>query len=199
MILLITAMESEMKGIVLNPHPKIKIVQTGVGKVNASYVLSRELAKHSYELILNLGLAGATNPFIPGDFVLIKDATYHDFDLTMFGYQKGQVPGYPTQFQSDPLWMNKIIEKVKGLKIGSLYTGDCFMTKGFSDHMVFDMEGAALYQVAHAYQVPIVSLKVISDIVGSQEHIQNYTHFESQQGAFKLLEIYQRFIEGVIT
>jgi len=199
MILLIAAMESEMKEIILQPHPQIKMVQTGVGKVNASSVLSRELTKESFDLILNLGLAGATKPFTPGDFVLIKDATYHDFDLTMFGYQKGQVPGYPAKFQSNQLWMNKIEKEVKGLKIGSLYTGDCFMTKGFHDHMVFDMEGAALYQVAYAYQVPIVSLKVISDIVGSKEHIQNYTHFESQQGALKLLEIYQRLVEGVIT
>jgi adenosylhomocysteine nucleosidase len=197
MILVIAAMESEMKDIILHPHPNIKIVRTGVGKVNASYVLSRELSLHSYELIINLGLAGATTPFCPGDFVLIKDAAYHDFDLTMFGYKKGQVPGYPSPFVSDLKWMKKIEQAIQNIKIGSLYTGDRFMTEGITDHMVFDMEGAALYQVAYAYQVPIISLKVISDIVGSTEHLKNYTHFEAEQGSMRLLEIYQQ-LKGII-
>lgn len=197
MILVIAAMESEMKDIILHPHPNIKIVRTGVGKVNASYVLSRELSLHSYELIINLGLAGATNPFCPGDFVLIKDATYHDFDLTMFGYKKGEVPGFPSPFLSDFKWMKKIEHTIQNLKIGSLYTGDRFMTEGITDHMVFDMEGAALYQVAYAYHVPMISIKVISDIVGSTEHLTNYTHFEANQGSQKLFEIYQQ-LKGVI-
>ncbi len=197
MILVIAAMESEIKEIILDPHPNIKIVRTGVGKVNASCVLSRELTLRSYDLIVNLGLAGATIPFCPGDYVLIKDATYHDFDLTMFGYQRGQVPGFPDKFQSDNQWMKKIEDNIQHIKLGSLYTGDRFMTEGITHHMVFDMEGAALYQVAHAYQTPIISIKVISDIVGSKEHLKNYTHFEREEGSQKLLDIYQQ-LKGVI-
>jgi adenosylhomocysteine nucleosidase len=38
-------------------------------------------------------------PFEVGDVVVVKEVSYHDFNLTMFGYEKGQVPGLPSIFE----------------------------------------------------------------------------------------------------
>ena len=192
MILIVAAMASEIREIINEPQDNIKIIQTGVGKVNASSGLSYELAKNTYDMIINIGIAGATKPFVPGDMVLIEKAKYHDFDLTMFDYAIGQVPGYPEYFLTDEKLKHWVYQSIPHIKTGTLYTGDRFMTGKTEDNMVFDMEGAALYHVAHQHQIPIISIKVISDIIGEQDHIQNYTRFEAEAGASKILSIYNR-------
>ena len=190
MILIVAAMATEISEIIKDSHRQLKIIQTGVGKVNAAASLSFELAKHPYDMIINLGVAGATKPFIPGDVVLIEKAKYHDFDLTMFNYAHGQVPGYPEYFLSDENLAKKLMRIIPQLKKGVLYTGDRFMTGKTDENMVFDMEATALYHVAYKHKIPMVSIKVISDIVGEQDHIENYIRFESQQGALKIQTIY---------
>lgn len=198
MILIVAAMESEIADIIKYPHPKVKVIQTGVGKVNAASVLSFELAKNPYDAIYNLGLAGATKPFKPGDVVVIDKAKYHDFDLTMFGYALGQVPHLPEYFYSNNSLHNQLKTILNHALNGTLYTGDRFMTGLMHDHMVFDMEGAALYHVAHMHQIPIISIKVVSDVIGEKDHLENYTQFESQNGSKLLLQIYQHIVKGVI-
>jgi nucleoside phosphorylase len=55
------------------------------------------------------------------------------------------------------------------------------------------MEGAALYQVAHAQNIPIVSIKVISDIIG-QGDTQAYNTFDADKGAKLLEEVYLKLL-----
>ena len=40
------------------------------------------------------------------------------------------------------------------------------------------MEGAAIYQVAHMYQVKVISIKLISDIINSPTQLDGYEVFE---------------------
>ncbi|TNF08803.1 MAG: 5'-methylthioadenosine/S-adenosylhomocysteine nucleosidase [Bacillota bacterium] len=198
MILIVAAMQSEIDKIDQHKHPQVDILQTGVGKVNAAFQLSKVLAKKSYDAIINLGLAGATKPFKPGDVVNIERATYHDFDLTMFGYKIGQVPGCPEHFLPDKQLFDAANRSIEHIQKGFLYTGDRFMTGKMEDSMVFDMEGTALFQVANFYQIPMISIKVISDLVGDHDHIENYKRFESEDGSHKLYQVYLSLLKGVI-
>ena len=198
MILIVAAMQSEIEYIEKHSHKDTHLLTTGVGKVNAAFQLAKALSNNHYEAIINLGLAGATKPFKPGDIVLIDEATYHDFDLTMFGYHIGQVPGYPPFFKPDQELKKQIEKALFDIKHGTLYTGDRFMTGKMEDAMVFDMEGTALFQVASSYQIPIISIKVISDIVGDHGHLENYRRFESEEGSKRLNDIYQKIMKEVI-
>jgi adenosylhomocysteine nucleosidase len=198
MILIVAAMHSEIEKIILDKHPQVHILQTGVGKVNAAFQLSKALSLNTYDGIINLGLAGATKPFKPGDVVNICQAKYHDFDLTMFGYQHGQVPGSPEFFEPDQALFGLANQSIENIQKGTLYTGDRFMTEKMEDHMVFDMEGTALFHVAQAYHIPMISIKVISDLVGDMDHIENYKRYESEDGANKLYQIYLSLLKGVI-
>jgi adenosylhomocysteine nucleosidase len=194
MILIVAAMESEIKEIIQFQKDQTIICQTGIGKVNAAAKLTEYIMKHHIEAIYNFGFAGASDKYQVGDVVLVKDATYHDFDLTLFGYEKGQVPGFPTYFKSDITLVEKIKSKIPNIKEETLYTGDYFMTEKKTFDFVCDMEGAALYQTAWIHQIPIVSLKVISDIVGMDQHYESYQRFEEQQGAKALYQLYQTLI-----
>jgi adenosylhomocysteine nucleosidase len=191
MILFVLAMEEEAKEILKNQSLNKKVLLTGIGKVNAASQLSAFVATNEVDAIYNLGFAGASKPYKVGDVVLIEQASYHDFDLTLFGYKKGQVPGFPEVFQSSSVLMDEMKSKLIKIQTGQLFTGDYFMTEEKDESFVVDMEGAALYHVAHSKNIPIISIKVISDVMGMENHFDSYKEFESEFGANKLLEIYR--------
>lgn len=197
MILVVAAMEEEARLFLEKDFPQVKILITGVGKVNAAMSLAEFIAQNQVDAIYNLGFAGATTPFKVSDLVLITDAIYHDFDLSFFGYQKGQVPGYPERFTSDKALMNKVKNIIPNIKSGHLYTGDYFMTNERQDACIIDMEGAALYQVAYQKHIPIVSVKVISDVMGMDNHYDSYKKFESNHGAQMLNDLFIKLFEEV--
>jgi adenosylhomocysteine nucleosidase len=196
MILVVAAMKEEIKEIIQNELPTVKVILTGIGKVNAAQSLAEAIAKYHVDAIYNLGFAGATYPYQVGDVVLIEEACYHDFDLTLFGYQKGQVPGCPATFLSDESLKNWIKLKLPNIKTGKLFTGDYFMTEVKNESYLADMEGAALFQVANKKQIPMVSIKIISDVIGMDNHYQEYKKFESSVGAIVLKDIFLKlFLE----
>lgn len=196
MILVCIAMESELEEIKKYRFFSSKYILTGIGKVNASMHLAESIARNHISKIYNFGFAGATNNYKVGDVVLIEDAYYHDFDLSMFGYKVGQVPRYPEFFSSDKELVNKVKALYPNIKTGDLYTGDYFTTEHNEGNKVFDMEGTALYQVAYKENIPIVSIKVISDIVGSND-TKEFLEFNHKMGAKKLEEVYLKLMEGM--
>ena len=159
---------------------------TGIGKVNASFVFTSVL-KEDYEIkeVINLGFAGAYGDYSIGDFVIVDEAIYHDFDLTMFNYKKGQVPNIKEDFITD----NKYLTLFYDLKRTKLYTGDYFLNNKISDNFLVDMEGTALYHVANLTKTPIFSIKVVSDIIDSKDHLKEYEKFELN-GAKELLKLF---------
>jgi adenosylhomocysteine nucleosidase len=117
--------------------------------------------------------------------------------LTLFGYEKGQVPGCPKSFQSDVALMNHVKFRLPNIKSGKLFTGDYFMTEVKKDAYIADMEGAALYQVAYKKQIPIISIKIISDVIGMDNHYNEYKKFEASVGAIILKNIYLKLFMEV--
>jgi len=116
--------------------------------------------------------------------------------LSIFGYERGQVPGFPTHFNSDEKLIKNIQSKIPQIMKGQLYTGDYFKTEHTGEPCLFDMEGTALYQVAHQKNIPIVSIKVVSDVMGMENHFQSYRKFEAQKGADMLNIVFNKlFIE----
>ncbi|VEU80262.1 5'-methylthioadenosine/S-adenosylhomocysteine nucleosidase [Haploplasma axanthum] len=159
---------------------------TMIGKVNASFVLSTVLATYKVTEVVNLGFSGANGDFNIGDIYIIEEARYHDVDVTMFGYEHGQVPKMPASYFSDQNLVSRFdYPKTK------IYTGDCFMTTMKEGNYLVDMEVTALFQVAYRTMIPIISIKVISDVIGREKHLDDYATFE-KTGSSKILEIYRR-------
>lgn len=206
MMLIVAAMLDEVKAIIKDARqeeglyildePDTRLLLTGVGKVNAAAKLSSVLARSTVDVILNLGFAGATPPYESGDVVLVKQATYHDFDLSLFGYQKGQVPGCPDFYASDETWSLRALKKIPNLKTGTLYTGDVFMTTTRDEACLVDMEGTSLFQTAYLFKVPMMAIKVVSDIIGITDHLKHYQIFAAKDGAKALQKVYDHLCKG---
>ena len=72
---------------------EVVVVRSGIGKVNAA--LCVQILADIFEVshIINTGVAGSLNPVLDiGDILVSVDALHHDMDVTIFGYQLGEVP-----------------------------------------------------------------------------------------------------------
>lgn len=196
MILFVVAMYEEGNEILQDSIYKNDLIITGIGKTNAAMKLTEYLSQHDVDYIVNIGFAGGNIAYEVNDVVIVNHASYHDFDLRLFGYKKGQVPGYPEIFSSNSYLLDKINNALPHAKMGHLYTGDYFMTDRVDEPAVFDMEGTSLYQVAWHFKVPIISVKLISDVIGMDDHYNSYKSFEQTQGAKMLHDIYKKIKEA---
>jgi adenosylhomocysteine nucleosidase len=165
-------------------------LKTGIGKVNASSKLTKFLEHHNVDYIINIGLAGSVCDHEVMDIVLIDHAYFHDVDATLFGYPKYQVPGMPLSYPSDGLLL-ETCKKMSYKSVETLYTGDQFITEKMPFEGVVDMEGAALYQVAYVYKKPMISIKIISDVIGKK----SYQSFEMNQGSQRIAKIVHQLKE----
>lgn len=194
--LYVIAMEDEAKDIIeqfnlvhLKPFPLYEskntlVAITKIGKVNASLVLSYLLAKYNINIIVNIGFAGANGNYNIGDILMIDNARYHDFDLTLFGYELGQVPNLPSNYSSD-LNLMKLFKYKKSM----LFTGDYFMSEKRTNNYLVDMEATSFFQVAHIMNKDIIVFKVVSDVIGKEKHLEEYSEFE-KKGSQIIKEIF---------
>jgi len=170
---------------------EVVITKCGVGKVNASMAATIMINHFECDLIINTGIAGGINGVETKDIVIASKLMYHDMDCTIFGYDKGQVPGLPTYFMPD---LNVVINFKRVLNSLSLdykeaviYSGDSFVSSleqlknvDVSQRCIAEMEGAAIAHVCVKSGVSFVVLRYISDVVGAENQVDDYLSFETE-------------------
>lgn len=156
---------------------EVVLVRSGIGKVNAAITTTLLLAKHDIDLVINTGSAGGIGQGLKiGDVVVSSEMAYHDVDATVFGYVIGQVPQMPARYVGDATIVEKVIEAAKKASLtpvkGLIVTSDSFIAgkeattkimKNFPDVLAAEMEGAAIAQVCHQFDVPFVIVRAMSD------------------------------------
>lgn len=164
---------------------KVVLLKSGIGKVNAAMATTILLEKFKPKKIINTGSAGGFSTQLNvGDIVVSDEVVYHDVDVTAFDYAYGQVPQLPPTFRANPLLIEKAVKATAHLsinhKIGLIATGDTFMSNPnqiakvreiFPTMLAAEMEGAAIAQVCHQYNVPFVIIRSLSDIAGEDSPI----------------------------
>lgn len=171
------------------------VVQCGVGKVNAALCVQILCDRFCVTHIVNTGVAGSLLAELDiGDFVISKDAVYHDFDCHVLNdnYVVGQVPGLSVRaFPADDFLIavaNVAAEKVHPghFRVGTVASGDQFICdKRIKDKIVADtgaicteMEGAAIAHAAWRNGVPFVVIRAISDKADDSAEM-DYPTFEA--------------------
>jgi len=159
-----------------------ELIYTGVGKVNATYNLTRKLESMNKlpSYILNYGTAGSKDLKI-GEIVDCTRFIQHDMYLKEFGLNPGQTAFEFDQYEQNepPVILNFKSENKNPIKKNYICaSGDKFVTK-FEDNFldiektynekisVIDMEAYALAKVSYLYKIPFISFKYISDNLNS--------------------------------
>jgi adenosylhomocysteine nucleosidase len=146
----------------------VPVLYTGVGKVNASYALTRELTRRAVQggsgigLVLNLGTAGSS-VFATGELVECTRFVQRDMDASPLGFAIGETPydQHPPALELDAMFPQ--------LPQASCGSGDDFCV-GYDPRafQVVDMEAYALAKVCRMEGVPFACVKYITD--GAKDH-----------------------------
>jgi adenosylhomocysteine nucleosidase len=201
-IAIITAMDSEFNAILslydfklnnanimeASAHNKtIYLIKSGIGKVNAALCANFAI-QNGADMVLNTGLAGGISDDLnQGDVVLADKVCYHDVWCGEPNL-KGQVQDMPLFYKigEDLLLKLQNVAKDNGYKIGLAVTGDQFLTdvnrlmqikKDFPEAIAVDMESAAIAQTCYVNNKPFLSLRIISDVVGKTNQVEQYNAF----------------------
>jgi len=184
-ILVVMALEAESQGQL--EAAGASVLYTGIGKVNASYRLTRRLGELSNlgqrPLVINFGTAGSRR-FDTGMVVTCHRFVQRDMDVTGLGFAHGETP-----FESAP----RVIEfepVLPHLARGLCASGDNFETQHHaSEYEVLDMEAYAFAKVCLLEGLSFVCAKYISD--GADEHSGQTWEGALPKAAAAFVELYR--------
>ncbi|MFB6421850.1 MAG: 5'-methylthioadenosine/S-adenosylhomocysteine nucleosidase [Candidatus Malihini olakiniferum] len=169
---------------------EIALLKSGIGKVSATIGTTLLLEYEKPDFIINTGSAGGLSPTLNiGDIIVSCEACYHDADLTFFGYEPGQMAGYPATFRSDPSLIALAERSIASLQLhavqGLIISGDAFIggdeslariRRAFPRAVAVEMEAAAIAHVCYQFCVPFVVVRAISDLAGKTSKL-NFNEF----------------------
>lgn len=163
----------------------VTIVQSGIGKVNASIATTLLIQQFHVDAVINTGSAGAIQEGMDiGELVISKELTYHDVNNEVFGYNYGQIPQMPERYTAD-LELSKKIEEAAinqswEVHTGLIVTGDSFVgstdeiqkiKEHFPSALVTEMEGAAVAQTCSQFNIPCAVIRAVSDTANEEASV----------------------------
>ncbi|MDR2509743.1 MAG: 5'-methylthioadenosine/adenosylhomocysteine nucleosidase [Spirochaetaceae bacterium] len=199
---------------------EVVLLRSGIGKVQAAVGCTTLINMYSPSIIINTGSAGGINvygseTFNIGDAIISTSLVQHDFDITAFGYARGQVPGRDSAYFPVEIGLvEKAITAVNNARVdnqlpvsfkalpGLVATGDIFVSDSthvldlmhkFPGIRAVEMEGAAIAQTCVLFKVPFIVLRCISDIANEKSPMSfdEYLPIAAKHSS----EIVKRFIE----
>jgi adenosylhomocysteine nucleosidase len=170
----------------------VPVFYTGIGKVNAAYLLTRELTSLQLQgrlprAVLNFGTAGSP-VFKTHQLVECTRFIQRDMDLSPLGFPRGVTP-----FEDTPAVL-EVPKRLPDLATGTCGTGDSFENSATAMHCdVFDMEAFALAKVCHMEGLPFLSVKYITD--GCDHNAHNDWNENLHRAAASFIEIFDEVVK----
>lgn len=159
----------------------VVLVVTGVGKVAAAMAAQFVCDAHRPQSLISIGLAGGIGRTGErGSLIVATGAVHHDFDARPIVKKRGELPFLNlSTFAADHALAERLrtaalksVERPELVVAGVVLTGDQIMNRReqrdallteFPAGVCFDMETAAVAQVALHNQVPWGGLRITSD------------------------------------
>ena len=170
----------------------VVLVRCGIGKVNAAICTQILIGQLGADKVINTGVAGAVHEGLDVlDVVISNEVQQHDFDVTGFGYNIGEIPRMEMSiFKADEelvtkgyLAAEKALKEQRVLK-GKIVSGDVFVSsnelkeqlKNIFNAYCTEMEGAAIGHTCYLNNVPFVIIRTMSDKADGSAH-DNFNEF----------------------
>ncbi len=138
---------------------KITLIVTGIGKQKTAIGLTKYLCENDKpDLIINIGYAGSTSVKI-GSWVSINKSYNLEWDIT--GEQK---------YSMDDLGGQDLVT-IEELEKLPCYSAECFVNNtDIKENVIFDMELHSVSLLADLYNIPLISLKKVSDNLSMDDY-----------------------------
>ena len=147
-----------------NKDSNITLLITGIGKQLTAINLTQYLCRNEKpDLIINIGYAGSTDIQV-GKWVNISRVYNYEWEIP--GEEKYVMLAGGSQKLE--LLDNSEIEKVE------CYSSESFVTEtDIEEHVAFDMELHSISLLCEMYEIPLISLKKISDNLSLDKYYEN--------------------------
>ena len=159
----------------LESGDRLEVMVCGIGKVNAAIAAQRACDVMAPRALVSIGLAGGIeSESEPGRLIVASGAVQHDFDARPLASARGS-----QVFTANADVVERLVRAAESavgdarlVRSGLVLTGDQIIASGavrdailadFPDGVCFDMETAAVAQVAQANHVPWGSVRITSD------------------------------------
>lgn len=181
---------------------------TGVGKVAAALATQFVIDTFEPRCAVAIGLGGATDSHTEvGQLIVASGALQYDVDARPLVNVRGLIPGLGTTVLSpDPALTEKLrraaeiaVEKPQIVRSGVILTGDQIITSrevrdrllsDFPNGVCFDMETAAIAQVAHQNHLPWAAIRITSDAADESFDLAEVFSFGTRTAA----QIFDRIV-----
>jgi adenosylhomocysteine nucleosidase len=185
--LVVMALRLESQGVL--ERAGIPVLYCGVGKINATHALTRQLAEYRHAgrappLVINFGTAGSPT-LATGSLVECEAFVQRDMDVTGLGVPLGVTP-----FDEAParLQFARVFPHLPRALCGS---GDSFATTRCAIECdVLDMEAYALAKVCWLERAPFTAVKYVTD--GADHAAGQDWQSNLHKAADLFLELYRR-------
>lgn len=198
-------------------HKKpVILALAGVGKVAAATTATMLIERYKVQRIVFTGVAGAVAAHVSvGDIVVGSEYLQHDMDASPL-FPRFEIPYTGiSRFAGDSALIAMILEALEAqfttanepistkTHFGLIISGDRFVSSAsevqalrsaLPDALCVEMEGAAIAQVCHDYQIPFAAVRSISDKADDTAHI-DFPQFVSDVAgplAVKLIDALMR-------
>ena len=162
-ILLVVATKSE---IIENKFKDCDVMVTGVGMVNTTFSLTKRLSERSYDLVINIGVAGSFNSAIKiGDVVEVIEDNFSEI-----GFEDGNSFSEFTNFRIENSFKvneKTNLKKAKGITVNTIHGNEKKIAEIMSrlNPDVESMEGAACFMACEQFEIPCIQIRGISNKV----------------------------------
>jgi adenosylhomocysteine nucleosidase len=191
----------------------VVLVVTGVGKVAAALAAQFVCDAFHPRCAIAFGLAGATASDVPpGQLIVASGALQHDVDARPLTNAKGTIPSLGIALlPADPTWSKKlrqaaesVVENPQTVRLGLVLTGDQIVTsrevrdglkRDFPEGACFDMETAAIAQVALQNGIPWAALRMTSDAADESFNLDTVIGFGINTAANLFDQIVRAFLK----
>jgi len=175
------------------------IVVTGIGKVNASattgFVMNS--IKNEFDcapkIAINIGIVGALNQELKAnDVVIVKQFCQHDVDVTPLGYKPGQLPGHEVYVAAHEPSLAGLAKKLV-----TCSSSDAFITNPniLVAADIVDMECAAIAHTLGLFGAKLVSIKIVSDVIGKKGDNAEQYKFNKSDAVRQATRYFRALIE----
>ena len=162
-VLIVVATNFEITSDKLKINP---VLVTGIGMVNTSINLTRELSKNRYDLVINMGIAGSFKDSINiGDVVEITEDSFSEIGFENNNqFNKFSEFDIKTSFTVNP---KSTLKSVKSITVNTVHGN----TQSISEIVerenndIESMEGAAVFNVCEYFNTNCIQIRSISNKV----------------------------------
>ena len=159
---------------------RLRLVETGVGPVNAAFALTRALGERRADGVIICGVGGAyrNSGLQPGDVVCAETETYGDLGAdSPDGFLDMRALGFPVIAGASPLFNTLPLDLFPApRRVPFVTCATCTGTEAKASELqartrgaVESMEGAALVHVARLMNVPVGEVRGISNAAGLRD------------------------------